>query len=51
MKEKKKSTFVGDSTYVRARLHIEVPCSPIIVISQMNKINKRNKNKNKNKMG
>jgi hypothetical protein len=24
MKEKKMSTFVGDSTYVRAHLHIEV---------------------------
>jgi hypothetical protein len=23
------STFVGDSPYVRARLHIEVPCGPI----------------------
>jgi hypothetical protein len=30
MKEKKMSTFVGDSTYVRAHLHIEVPCGPIM---------------------
>jgi hypothetical protein len=29
MKGKKMSTFVGDSTYVRACLHIEIPCGPI----------------------